>query len=132
MMRRFLCTLTLALPTLIVALTSQQSQAESALTSDTNRSVWVARTVTPGGRARVTITKSRPKYYLAKVYPKLFAGDQDTDYYDDQPDLQVGYRRPELVDQTAEIVDPELSDEIKIRLVIARMKAMQTYNQTWT
>ena len=132
-MRRFVCTLTQALLPVTLALLSQPSSAELAPISDTvSPYVWVARTATPEGRVRVTITKQRPKLQLAKsLQPvaRLFADNDDNDYYDDQPDLQVGYRRPELVNQSADL---ELSDDIKIRLALARMKALKRYEEVWS
>jgi hypothetical protein len=56
--------------------------------------------------------------------------DDNTDYYDELPDLQVGYRRPELIDQTA-TVDGDISYEIKIRLALARMRALEAYTKKW-
>ena len=117
-----------------LALTSQQSQAELAPILDTTSPyVWVAQTATPEGRVRVTITKQRPKLHLAKSQRpvvQLSAEDDDTDYYDELPDIQVGYRRPELINQTAEIHD-DISDEIKIRLVLARKRALEAYYANW-
>jgi hypothetical protein len=54
--------------------------------------------------------------------------DNNEDYYDETPEFQVGYRRPELVNQS---VDLELSDEIKIRLLLARKRALDAYHATW-
>ena len=113
------------------ALESQTSWAESDLYSDRNPYVWVAHSVTPNGRARVIITKTKHKSLLAKSQrPFLQVDDTDTDYYDELPDIQVGYRRPELVDQPAK-VDGDISDEIKIRLALARMKALDAYAKKW-
>jgi hypothetical protein len=84
------------------------------------------------GRVRVTITKTKPKLYLAKSQRILLVlNDEDPDYYNELPDIQVGYRRPELVDQTAE-VDNDISDEIKIRLVLARKRALEAYHANWS
>ena len=129
MMRRLLCTLPKALMLLTLAVISQQSSAELAAPLDTNRSAWVAQTATHAGRVRVVITKQRPKFYLAKLLPKFYADNQDNDYYDDLPEVQVGYRRPELIDQSADV---ELSDAIKIRLALARLKALRRYEATWS
>jgi len=86
--------------------------------------------VTHAGRVRVTITKTKPKLYLVKSQRILLVlDDDDPDYYDELPDIQVGYRRPELINQTAEV---ELSDEIKIRLLLARKRALQAYYQNWS
>ena len=54
----------------------------------------------------------------------------EPDYYEERPEFQVGYRRPELVNQTAEIHD-DLSDEIKLRLVLARKRALERYYEKW-
>jgi len=116
-----------------LGLISQQSQSQSVQVLDSNRSEWVAQTVTAGARARVIITKPKVKLHLAKTQRpviQLSANDDDTDYYDELPEFQVGYRRPELVDQTAEVHD-DLSDNIKIRLVLARKRALEAYDRKW-
>jgi hypothetical protein len=134
-MRRHLCTHTLPILSVLLtlALASQSSSAESAQVLDRNHSEWVAHSATPGARVRVVITKARPKTQLARAQRPivlLSATDDDTDYYDELPDLQVGYRRPELVNQSADVQD-DISDEIKIRLVLARKRAMQAYTTKW-
>jgi hypothetical protein len=81
----------------------------------------------------VVITKQKSKLYLARQQRpvvQLSLDDDDTDYYDELPELQVGYRRPELIDQTADVED--ISDEIKIRLVFARKRALEAYHATWS
>ena len=107
------------------------SPAQPETLWNTNPYAWSAPTVTAEGRVRVTITKTKPKLHLARYQKPLVLlslNDDDTDYYDELTDLQVGYRRPELINQTADV---ELSDEIKLRLALARMKAMEAYNRTW-
>lgn len=135
MLRRHLCMnkllqiLTLA----VLVLTSQLSPAQSDHRWDSNRLGWDAQTATAGARARVIITKPKVKLHLAKTQRpviQLSANDDDTDYYDELPEFQVGYRRPELVDQTAEVHD-DLSDNIKIRLVLARKRALEAYDRKW-
>lgn len=116
-----------------LGLISQQSQSQSVQVLDTNRSEWVAQTATAGARVRVTITKQKSKLHLAKSQRpviQLSANDDDTDYYDELPDFQIGYRRPELIDQTATVQD-DISDEIKIRLLLARKRALAKYEETW-
>jgi hypothetical protein len=125
------------LPVLLLAiltLTSQQSQAGLAPILDTSPSGWVVQTVTHEGRVRVTITKTKAKLHLPKTQRpviKLSVEDDDSDYYDELPDLQIGYRRPELINQTADVHD-DISDEIKIRLLLARKRAMQAYHAKWS
>jgi hypothetical protein len=100
---------------------------------ETPPSEYVARIVTPVDRVRVVIKKPRARIHLAKTHQpiaRLFLNEDDTDYYDEAPDLQIGYRRPELVNQTAEIHD-DLSDEVKLRLLLARKRALQAYQQNW-
>jgi len=135
-MRRQSClhTLLTVLTLATLALLSQQSQAELAPTSDTSSPYkWVAQTAIPEGRVRVIITKTKPKLHLPKTQRpvvRLVLNDNDDDYYDERPEFQVGYRRPELVNQTAEVHD-DISDEIKIRLLLARKRALEAYHATW-
>ena len=130
MTRRQSCLRTLLQILILSALPLGLSQAESDLFWNTNPYAWSAQTVTHAGRVRVTITKTKPKLYLAKSQRILLVlNDDDPDYYDELPDIQVGYRRPELINQTAEV---ELSDEIKIRLLLARKRALQAYYQNWS
>ena len=113
-------------------LTPVVSQAQLDQSWNINPYAWSAQTVTHEGRVRVTITKTKPKLYLARhqrPVVSLSLNDDDTDYYDEQPDLQVGYRRPELVNQTGEVQD--ISDEIKLRLALARLKALQKHREIW-
>jgi hypothetical protein len=121
----------LILTTLVLA--SQQSQSESVQVSDNNRSEWVAQTATAGGRVRVTITKAKPKLHLPKPHRpviRLSVDDREDDYYAEIVEFQVGYRRPELINQSAEIHD-DISDEIKIRLLLARKRALEAYDRKW-
>jgi hypothetical protein len=81
----------------------------------------------------VVITRQKPKLHLAKKSRPVILSqlnDDESDYYNELPDIQVGYRRPELINQTAEIHD-DISDEIKIRLVLARKRAMEAYYTKW-
>jgi hypothetical protein len=80
----------------------------------------------------VIITKAKIKLLLARSQRPVVTNlvtDDDPDYYDDLPDVQVGYRRPELTDQSADVDD--ISDEIKIRLVLARKRALEAYTRKW-
>ena len=132
-MRRQSCICTLLQILILAALPLGLSQAESDPHWNTNHYEWSAQTATPSGRVRVVITKSKPKLHLARQQRPvvlLSLDDDDTDYYNELPDLQVGYRRPELVNQTAEVHD-DISDEIKIRLLLARKRALEVYHQNW-
>ena len=92
-----------------------------------------AHSVIPDGRVRVVITKHKPRLHLPKPHRpvvRLSLTDNEDDYYDETPEFQVGYRRPELIDQTAQVHD--ISDEIKIRLLLARKRALEVYHATWS
>lgn len=133
MMRRQLCSHLLPLALVIVLKTmTSQSQATTLESYEEIRPyVSVAHSATPEGRVRVTVTKTKPRIHLARTQQpigKLVFEDDDTDYYDELLDLQVGYRRPELVNQTADV---DLPDEIKLRLVIARARALEAYQRKW-
>jgi hypothetical protein len=100
---------------------------------ETPPSEYVVRSVIPEDRARAVVTKPRTKIKLARVHQpiaRLVLEDDDTDYYDELPDLQIGYRRPELVNQTAKVHD-DISDEIKLRLLLARKRALEVHRQNW-
>lgn len=135
MLRRNSCPhITTVLILATMALVSHQSLATPPPVWDTCHSVCVAQIATIDGRVRVIITKQKTKLHLPKIQRpviRLSVEDDDTDYYDELPDVQVGYRRPELIDQTAQIHD-DISDEIKIRLFVARTKALEKYNKIWS
>ena len=130
-MRRCSCLHTLLQLIILVALPLGVSQAQSDPLWDSNPYAWSAQTVTAAGRVRVVITKTKVRL-AKKSRPVILSqlNDDDTDYYDELPDLQVGYRRPELINQTAKIHD-DISDEIKIRLVLARKRAIEAYYTKW-
>lgn len=79
------------------------------------------------------LQKAKPKQHLPRKLKPLSnhqLEDTDDDYYDERPEFQVGYRRPELVNCTAEVQD-DLSDEIKLRLVLARKRALEAHKRKW-
>jgi hypothetical protein len=135
MMRRQSCShtpLTVLLLGLL-ALVSQQSQAKLEPLRDTCPSVCAVQTAIAEGRVRVIITKTKTKLHLPKIprpLARTFINDDNDDYYDETPEFQIGYRRPELIDQTVDIHN-DLSDEIKLRLILARKRALEAYNRTW-
>jgi hypothetical protein len=128
MMRRqsCLCALTLLILSSVVPV----SQAQDNPPLSNTHLEWPAHSVTPEGRVRVIITKTKAKLHLPKrPLARVFLNDNDDDYYDETPEFQIGYRRPELINQTADIDD--ISDEIKIRLLLARKRALQAYTAKW-
>jgi hypothetical protein len=79
------------------------------------------------------LQKAKPRQHLPrtqKPLSNLRLEDDEPDYYDELPEFHVGYRRPELVNQTGEVID-DVSDEIKLRLVLARKRALERYQEKW-
>ncbi len=83
-------------------------------------------------------TPMRTKSVLARVVPKaqrrLLITNDLSDGDDGPPgsselDLQVPYRRPELIKVSD--ADDDLSDYVKTRLLIARVRALAKYQETW-
>lgn len=131
MLRRLQCSRLILL--LMFATASQVSLAQLD-SEEILPSEYVVRSVTPADRVHVVITKPRARIHLAKTYQpiaRLVLEEDDTDYYDELPDLQIGYRRPELVNTTGHIVSDDLSDEVKLRLVLARKKALEAHSRNW-
>jgi hypothetical protein len=84
----------------------------------------------------LSLQKAKPRQHLPrtqKPLSNLRLEDDEPDYYDELPEFHVGYRRPELIDQKGRVVDDDtdLSDEIKLRLVLARKKALEKYHEKW-
>ena len=134
-MRRHSCIRTLLQLLILTVLPLGVLQAQSDPPLNTTPYAWSVHSATAGGRVRVIITKHKPKLSLPKSHRPVaqliwLSADDDTDYYAELPDLQVGYRRPELVNQTAEVHD-DLSDEIKLRLLLARKRALEAYDRKW-
>ena len=132
MMRRHPCIPTLLQLLILVSLPLGASHAQSDPHQDTSPYAWSAHSVTREGRVRVTITKTKSKLRLVKSqqFKIQLRADDDDDYYDNSPDIYVGYRRPDLVDQTANAHD-DISDEIKIRLLLARKRALEAHARKW-
>jgi hypothetical protein len=84
------------------------------------------------------VTQKGPDLVKARIpKPKLFRTnphrkahflliDDNNDIFVQDEDLATGYRRRDL--NKIEHTDNELSDYIKIRLMLARMKAMKAYS----
>lgn len=114
-----------------MALSSQPSLAQPD-SEEITHSEPVVLSAIPEGRVRVVVTKPRARIQVAKVHQpvaRLLFEEDDTDYYDELPDIQVGYRRPELINQSADV---DLPDDIKIRLLLARKRALEAYHQNWS
>lgn len=56
---------------------------------------------------------------------------EDSEYGSFELDIYVGYRRPNIVKYYFTDDDIELSDYVKIRLLLARFLALKKYKEIW-
>jgi hypothetical protein len=79
----------------------------------------------------VTVKKSQAKKHipLPRTLKPLarMDMDEDDDNYRDDIDLQVSYRKPDLVDNS----ELPLSDYVRLRLAHARRLALEEYRRIW-
>jgi hypothetical protein len=68
------------------------------------------------------------KHALKAVNP--FSFDDNDDDGDDDIDVQIGYARPRLTKPEPDF-DADISNYAKIRLALAREKAMRIYREKW-
>jgi hypothetical protein len=61
--------------------------------------------------------------------PILLTLDTEEDEWEADDIIYVGYRRPELVKDN--VIDDDLSEEIKWRLFLARQLALLKYKEKW-
>jgi hypothetical protein len=61
----------------------------------------------------------------------LSLDDSDDDDSDDFPDIQIAYRRPNLIqcNDKCDHQDEDLSDHVKFRLWLARQIALKKFNE---
>lgn len=85
-----------------------------------------------------SLSPTRTKSVLARAVPKaqrrLLVTNDLTDGDDGPPgsdelDLQTPYRRPELVKDID--TDTDLSDYVRTRLLVARLRALKKYQEVW-
>ena len=89
-------------------------------------------TTTPATAKVITVAKkSQAKKHIPlprtlKPLARMDMDEDDDNYYDDM-DLQVSYRRPDLVDNS----ELPLSDYVTLRLANARRLALEEYRRIW-
>lgn len=73
--------------------------------------------------------KATPRLHLPRTLLRsnLAFEDDDIQYYDETLGFHVGYRRPEL----ESVKEPELSDSVRLRLFLARVRAIERYHEVW-
>lgn len=76
---------------------------------------------------RLPVKRSQKILARAAVKP----GDMDDSVVDDF-DIYVGYRRPQVINEPSLLEPDELSDYVQIRLLVARLRALQKYQTTWS
>ena len=64
-------------------------------------------------------------------YTSLRVGGPAKKFVDAHNEKEIVAGRPELVNITGQVVDYELSDYVKLRLVLARKKALERYHEKW-
>jgi hypothetical protein len=117
----------LAIAFLLVSTVSQAKTLSSPVSAYHQVTPWQKATVTRSVLARV---KSRAEIHALKAANLLSIDDDDDDDYDDI-DMQVAYARPRLT-KPEKNLDLEISDHAKIRLMVARARALQVYNKKYT
>lgn len=108
------------------------SRAEPDHSWEPSRSESAVHSVIPRDRVRVNITKPQAKLRLPKQQRPvvlLSLNDDEPDYYTEVTEFQVGYRRPELINCVGQVAD--LTDEIRLRLALARLRALERYYEKW-
>lgn len=78
---------------------------------------------------RLSVKRSQKILARAAVKPGSM---DDNDSGSDDFDIYVGYRKPEVVKKPVSPEPDELSDYIQIRLLVARLRALQKYQETWS
>jgi hypothetical protein len=89
--------------------------------------------------AQLAATPAKPKMHLAmsrtkKILVRVSNPDDLDDNDDgggDEIDVYIGYRRPELIKPMDIDADPELSDYVKTRLLVARARALKKFAETY-
>jgi len=119
----------LAVPVLSLFLVLSSSQAK------TNESVQVQVSHSHSALKTPMRTKSVLVRAVPKAQRRLLITNDLSDGDDGPPgstelDLQVPYRRPELIEVSDD--NDDLSDYVKTRLLIARARALAKYQETWT
>ena len=79
---------------------------------------------------QIAVKKSevQAKIHLPRsLRPVLTTGASDDDRDDDSIDLQIAYRRPDLVDNS----ELPLTEYVRLRLAHARRLALEEYRRIW-
>ena len=77
---------------------------------------------------RLLSKKQKQQYQLLSNFA---LDDNDDDYYDDTPDIYDSYRRPEVHKCSIACDEDCLNQNIRDRLTLARLKALEKYNEVW-
>jgi hypothetical protein len=77
------------------------------------------------------LSRTKKSQHLLLTQQKSNLSFQDGDFFigPDELDLQVGYRKAQIVANIDD--DEELSDYVKTRLLLARLLAMKKYDEKW-
>jgi hypothetical protein len=94
---------------------------------------WQKRSLTlpKAKRPQLHLSRTKKRQHLLLNQQKSNLSFQDCDFFigPDELDLQVGYRKAQIVANIDD--DEELSDYVKTRLLLARLLAMKKYDEKW-
>ncbi len=119
----------LAVPVLSLFLVLSLSQAKTNESAQVQVSRSHSALKTPM-RTRSVLVRAVPKAQRRLLVTNDLSDGDDGPPGSSELDLQVPYRRPELIKVSD--ADDDLSDYVKTRLLIARVRALAKYQETWT
>lgn len=109
---------------LVLSLSQAKTMAATQAQESPKRSVLKNPT-----RTKSVLARAVPKYKRQVLATNLGINDNDDPAGSDELDLQSPYRRPELVQDVD--TDSDLSDYVRTRLLIARLRALKKYQDAW-
>jgi len=120
---------TIVLAVITSLMTSLASTTLKAQSIETTTAIFHTQMLMPNAPGRVKIRRiPKPKLFRSNPHKLLtILINPDSDTYVDDDGIILGRRRTiKIVDEKEE----ELSDYVKVRLALARMKALETYRKS--
>jgi len=121
---------TLVFPVILFLTISLASMTLKAQSLETTTTTFPTAMSTPNAPGHVKIRRiPKPKLFRSNPHKLItILINPDSDTYIDDDGIIIGRRRTVKVEEEKEV---ELSDYVKIRLALARMKAMEAYRQNY-
>ena len=119
---------TLVFPVILFLTISLASMTLKAQSLETTTTTFPTAMSTPNAPGHVKIRRiPKPKLFRSNPHKLItILINPDSDTYIDDDGIIIGRRRTVKVEEEKEV---ELSDYVKIRLALARMKAMEAYRK---